>query len=229
MYHRNTNNATFDAREGPVGDVPATGFAEADYAVAHAKNLFRRLTGYPAADRRERDSNAKWGRKAATAADQALAYAKDLFRRLRVHPASDRLDHGHRGAPFGHGTRTEANHAIAYAKDLFRRLTGFPGRAGFLVKKPVSVANATARAMARLARPIRATVWEPYTRIRRRKIAIAQLQALDDRLLADIGLARADIVPTVDGMLRRRDQPVARPVKRLPPAGESRHELPLAA
>jgi len=226
MYTHNTNDATFDAREGPVNVVPATDLAEADYAIAHAKNLFKRLTGYPAADRHERDHGAKWGPKAA---DHALAYAKDLFKRLRVHPAGDRLDHGHRGATFGRGARTEANHAVAYAKDLFKRLTGFPGRAGFLVKKPVSVANATGRAMARLSLLIRETVLEPNTRMRRRKIAIAQLQALDDRLLADIGLARCDIVPTVDGMLGRYEDTVSRPVKRFQPAEESRHELPLAA
>lgn len=80
-----------------------------------------------------------------------------------------------------------------------------------------------------MARLIRATVWEPYTRMRRRMIAIAQLQALDDRLLADIGLARCDIVPTVDGMLDRYEDTAPRPVKRFQPAEESRHELPLAA
>lgn len=60
-------------------------------------------------------------------------------------------------------------------------------------------------------------------------MAIAQLRALDDRLLADIGLSRADIVPTVDGMLAHRDAAALRPVKRSLSANERRQELPLAA
>jgi len=229
MYDHNTNAATFGAREGPVNAVPLMGFSEADYARAYAKNLFKRLTGYPAADRNDRDPGAEQGRKAAAAAGHALAYAKDLFTRLRVHPADDRPDHGHRGATFGRGTRTEANRAMAYAKDVFKRLKSFPATAGSSGKRPFPAANAVGRATARLSRLIRGSVLEPYTRMRRRKAAIAQLRALDDRLLADIGVARGDIVPMVDGMLARRDDAAPRPVKRPGPAEERRHELPLAA
>lgn len=232
MYTNNTDAAMFDAREGPVNVAPATGFAEAEYAMTHAKNLFKRLTSYPAADGPDRNLAAKRGRNAGTAADRGLAYAKELFKRLRVHPADDHHDHVHRVARFGRMARTEADHAMAYAKDLFKRLTGFPGRAGASVRRRFPVANAVDRARARLARLvglIRGSVVEPFARRRRRRIAIAQLEALDDRLLTDIGLARGDIVPTVDGMLARRDDTASRPVKRPWPAEERRHELPLAA
>ncbi len=229
MNTHNTNAETFNAREGPVTVVPAMGFAEADYSVAHAKGLFKRLTGYPAVDRHDRDHDAKSGRKAGTAADHALAYAKDLFTRLRVHPANDRPDHGHRLARFGRMARTEADHAVAYAKDLFKRLKSFPAAAGSPGKRPFLAANAAGRAMARLVGLIRGSIVEPYARMRRRKIAIAQLEALDDRLLSDIGLARGDIAPTVDVMLASRDDTVSRSVKRPLPAEDRRRELPLAA
>jgi uncharacterized protein YjiS (DUF1127 family) len=232
MYTHNTDAATVDAREGPATIVPAIGFAEADYAMAHAKNLFKRLTGYPAVDRHDREHDAKWGRKAGTSADHGVAYAKDLYNRLRVNPADDLHDHGHRLAGFGRMARTEADHAVAYAKDLFKRLKSFPPTAGSSVERSFPAANALGRAMARLSRLIRESVVEPFSSMRRRKIAIAQLESLDDRLLTDIGLARGDILPKVDGMLARRDdtaRSVSRPVKRPLPAEERRHELPLAA
>ena len=61
------------------------------------------------------------------------------------------------------------------------------------------------------------------------RIAIAQLRSLDDHLLADIGLTRGQIELAVDGMLPRRGKPFSRPVGQGVPAGQVRHELPLAA
>lgn len=157
MYDHNTDANTFDAREGPVNVVRPKGFAEADYAMAHAKDLFKRLKGYAAV----RDHGAKWGRKAGATADHALIYARDLFKRLRIHPADDRPDHGHRVTKFGRMARTEADHAMAYAKDLFKRLKSIPATAGSSGKSPFPAANAIGRAMARLARRVRGSVLEP--------------------------------------------------------------------
>jgi uncharacterized protein YjiS (DUF1127 family) len=92
-----------------------------------------------------------------------------------------------------------------------------------------SVAEALRRDRARLARLLRRFVLEPNARRRRRRIAIAQLRMLDDRLLADIGLSRGQIELAVDGMLARRDHPPSRPAAASVPAAEDRYELPLAA
>lgn len=230
MYPNKTDNMTFRAPRGAGQCRSRHGLrAEADYATAYAKNLFKRLTGYPAADPNEGDHSARLGRKAGMADDHGVAYAKDLFKRLRVHPADDRPDRGHRLARFGRMARAEADHAAAYAKSLFKRLTSFPGRAGASIKTPFPVANAIGRAPAPLARWIRRLVLEPYAHGRRRRIAIAQLESLDDRLLADIGLTRNEIEPTVDGILARRDGTLSTSANRSLPAEERRHDLPLAA
>lgn len=49
---------------------------------------------------------------------------------------------------------------------------------------------------------------------RRREIARAELEALDDRTLADIGLSRADIPLAISGRLRPRDPVFGEPVSR---------------
>jgi uncharacterized protein YjiS (DUF1127 family) len=91
-----------------------------------------------------------------------------------------------------------------------------------------SVADAFRQDRVRLARLVR-LVLEPYARRRRRRIAIAQLRTLDNRLLADIGVSRGQIELAVDGMLARRDHARSRPAGESLPAEEDRYELPLAA
>lgn len=99
-----------------------------------------------------------------------------------------------------------------------------------------TVADALRRDLLRLVRVVRRSIVEPYARRRRRRIAIAHLEAMDDRLLADIGLSRSDIELAVDGMLPRPVSDIARPVERFSPdkerflpAEKRWHELPLAA
>lgn len=90
-----------------------------------------------------------------------------------------------------------------------------------------AIASAISRGVLRLARLVRRSILERLARRRRRRIAIAQLKAMDDRLLADIGVARGEIERAVDGMLSLRR--AGRPAERQAPAEESRPELPLAA
>jgi uncharacterized protein YjiS (DUF1127 family) len=92
-----------------------------------------------------------------------------------------------------------------------------------------SVADAVRRDWRRLARLLRRYVLEPYARRRRRRIAIAQLRALDDRLLADIGVTRGLIELAVDGLLAARGEGWPRPSGRSLPTKAPQHELPLAA
>jgi uncharacterized protein YjiS (DUF1127 family) len=101
-----------------------------------------------------------------------------------------------------------------------KNLTATLGRA--------SVADALRRDWRPLARLFRRHVLEPYARRRRRRITIARLRALDDRLLADIGVMRGQIELAVDGVLASRGEGWSRPTRRLPTAAP-RHELPLAA
>lgn len=91
-----------------------------------------------------------------------------------------------------------------------------------------SLADAFRRDRLRLSRLVRRFILEPHARRRRRRIAVAQLRSLDDRLLADIGLTRGQIELAVDGMLARRGHTLSRPGGRSLPAAEGR-ELPLAA
>ncbi len=92
-----------------------------------------------------------------------------------------------------------------------------------------SVADAFRRDRERLARLFRA-IREPFARRRRRRIAVAQLRMLDDRLLADIGLGRGQIELAVDGMLAPRGHTRPRPAEEaLPMEEDDRYELPLAA
>ena len=78
-------------------------------------------------------------------------------------------------------------------------------------------------------RRARRSILEPYARRRRRRIAIAQLKALDDRLLADIGVQRNDIERTVDAMLARRNDTVSPPAALAVSTEDRRHDLPHAA
>jgi uncharacterized protein YjiS (DUF1127 family) len=54
-----------------------------------------------------------------------------------------------------------------------------------------------------LVQLVRLWILKPYARRRRRKLTVRQLAALDDRMLADIGLSRNEIAPAVDGNLTR--------------------------
>jgi uncharacterized protein YjiS (DUF1127 family) len=114
------------------------------------------------------------------------------------------------------GTRRERPPAIN-GKDLPETL----GRA--------SVAHEVRRNWRSLTRLLRRYVLEPYARRRRRRLAIAQLRALDDRLLADLGVMRGQIELAVDGLLVSRGEGWSRPGGRSLPIEKPRHELPLAA
>ena len=92
-----------------------------------------------------------------------------------------------------------------------------------------AIADAISRGILRLARRVRRSIVEPFARRRRRGVAIAQLRALDDSLLADIGLTRGEIEVAVDGMLTRRGKSFSRPIGRGVPTEEARHDLPMAA
>lgn len=92
-----------------------------------------------------------------------------------------------------------------------------------------SVGDAIRRDRLGLARLVRRSVLEPYARMRRRRIAIAQLRTLNDHLLADIGLTRGQIELAVDGKIARRGETFSRPAGRGSSVEEVRHELPLAA
>lgn len=251
------------ADDGPRAVFPAMGFTEADYAMAYAKDAFKRLTGHSAADRRAHV------RSAGTKAEQAMAYAEDTFARMRgIRPA-------HPHDPVARGARTagtQADRAMVYANEMFRRLRGLPAQEplhsdrrqnepcqrGFwrprrsggglcnagrrhlhmartampapsFVDEPFPIATAIRRGIGRLALLIRGSILEPYARRRRRRIAISQLRALDDRLLADIGVQRNVIEWVVDGLLARRDNVVSPPAARSGPSENRRHDLPLAA
>jgi uncharacterized protein YjiS (DUF1127 family) len=244
MYMGKTDGMILDTRKAPKDVVPVIGLAEADLAMAYAKDMFKRLTGYPAENRHDRGAERR--RRAGAEAERAMAYAEDTFARMKGYRPEHPHDRDHRfeyGDPGGNRVAgrvrvagREVEPAMAYAKDLFKRLKGFRARGPFdpdfartAKTKGSSIADAIGLALARVARLIRRSVLEPYARGRRRRIAIAALVALDDRLLADIGLRRGDIEPTVDGMLARRDDASPPPVTRFPPAEERRHDLPLAA
>jgi uncharacterized protein YjiS (DUF1127 family) len=78
---------------------------------------------------------------------------------------------------------------------------------------PIAVHDAAPR------RPnlVRRAIIAPLLRRRRRRAAMADLEALSDHLLADIGLARNDIPKAVDALLTRdpaapvRQRPVTPP------------------
>lgn len=92
-----------------------------------------------------------------------------------------------------------------------------------------SVAEALRRDRVRLRRLFRRLVLEPLARSRRRRAAIDHLKAMDDRLLADIGLMRGQIELAVDGNLERRREILPRLASTRPSPIEGAQELPLAA
>jgi uncharacterized protein YjiS (DUF1127 family) len=272
MYDPKADERTFDDHKGRQAVFPA--MTEADHAMAYAKEAFKRLTGYPAEERRVRG--------ASMGAAGAMAYAEDIFTRMKGYRMNHPYDfdyhlHRHRArddhVARGGGMRgTQAERAMIYAKDVFKRLRGLPaqeplgsnrcqdevhqhrrqhpGQSGGGLRNngrrhlhTVSTAKmvssylrgfllfvtAVGRAMMRLALLIRRSILDPYARRRRRRIALAQLKALDDRLLADIGLSRNNIERVVDDMLARRDDTSSHSATRSLPTEDRRHDLPLAA
>jgi uncharacterized protein YjiS (DUF1127 family) len=236
--------------------------------MAYATDAFKRLTGYPAEERRVRG--------ASTGADGAMAYAQDIFARMRgarpdhpydfayhLHRLSACDDHGARG---GGMPGTQAEWAVIYGKEVFSRLRGpeplgsnhrqdegrqhrrqHPSRSGgglhddgrrdlFMVSAAKTMsfclsglrafAIAVGRAMMRLARR---SILKPYIRRRRRRIAIAQLKALDNRLLADIGVRRNDIERIVDRLLASRDNTMSGRAALSSPTENRQHDRRLAA
>lgn len=92
-----------------------------------------------------------------------------------------------------------------------------------------SVADAFRRDCRFMARLFRRFVLQPYLQRRRRRIAIARLAALDDRVLADIGLSRYEIEEAVDDMLAQDGSATRRQLHRPSPIDESERELRQAA
>lgn len=269
MYDSKTEKRTFDDHKGPQAVFPA--MTEADRAVAHAKDAFKRLTADPAEERHVRGASAE--------AVGAMAYAEDIFARLRGDRPNHPYDFGyhlHRyPARDGNVARggdmpgTQAEWAVIYAKDVFRRLRGqepldserlqdevrqqrrqHPGRLGnglrddgrrhlpktrtaktasFSLNGFLAFATAVGRAVMRLPLLIHRSVLESYARRRQRRIAIAQLKALDNRILADIGVRRNDIERIVDRLLASRDNAMSAPAALSSPTEDRRHDRRLAA
>ncbi len=166
------------------------------------------------------------GQARGTQANWAMIYARDVFRRLRGLPAQEALGHDRCPDNVRQQRHQHSSRPDGYQRDDGRQPVrlepssscGFP-----------SVVTAVGQAMMRLALLIRRSILEPYARRRRRKIAIAQLQALDDRLLADIGVRRNDIERTVDRILTRRDESMSVPAALSLPTEEYQEAKRMAA
>ncbi len=216
MYDFKTNERIFDD-DKKTGSVYPT-VASADHTMAYAKEVFKRLTGYRAEERPFRSP--------ITGAAGARVYAEDMFARMRGRRPDHPYDYGYYldGCPLhaGHGARGEgqapgirSDGAMIPGGKVFRRLCGLSGQkpvgperrpdtvrvAPSSTSRAVSLARAVKEGVMRLALLIRRLILEPYARRRRRKIGIAQLQALDERILADIGVQRNDIERIVDRLL----------------------------
>lgn len=219
MYIHKTDDMILETRKRANEGHLMMDATKIGYPMMYARDLFKRLTGHGA-------KHAEHGAHgtAMREAHRALRYAEDTFARMKGHnarhaPNYERRDRDWRpmnvpthGEAAGAKIDNKEHHAVAYALDLFKRLRGLPVLHRDLAHRPTAdatagvwpVADALRRIMRRGAKLLRKGVLERYLRRRRRRIAIAQLQALDDRLLADIGLRRNDIERTVDGLLTRR-------------------------
>ena len=228
MYDPKTDDRTFSGREKTRAVLPIMGSTtETSYAMAYAMDVFKRLTGEPAEKRHHHIQIV------GTEADQAMAYAKDMFRRLRGLPEQEPLGSNRRQdkvrqhrlqRPSRSGGRLRNAgrrhpHTVSTAETVSSSVGGF-----------LLILTAIGRVMMRLTLLIRRSILEPYALRRRRRIAIAQLKALDDRLLADIGVQRNDIERTVDSMLAaRRDDTVSPSTAPALSTEDCRHDLPRAA
>ena len=167
-----------------------------------------------------------------TQAEWAVIYGKEVFRRLRGFPAPEPLDSNHRQDEVRQHRRQHPSRSggglhddgprdllmVSTAKTMSFCLSGFR-----------AFAIAVGRAMMRLGLLIRRSSLEPYARRRRRRIAIAQLKALDNRLLADIGVRRNDIERIVDRLLASRGNTMSAPGALSSPTEDRRHDRRLVA
>lgn len=237
-------------RDGAIGEHARTDATKIGDPMTYAGDLANRLTGYGMVRARHRAH----GAAVASEGARALCYAEYTFARMKGHKAGAVPDYGEGGhewpgrdgrrmnGPAGGETAGARNgkrehHAVAYALDLFKRLRGLPVLHRDPAHRPAAdatagvrpAAEALRRVMGRGARLLRKGVLERYLRRRRRRLAIAELQALDDRLLADIGLRRNDIERAVDGLLARRGAAPATPVRRRSPVTSDEDHWRLAA
>lgn len=206
----------------PAGDrIHRGAITGADGAKVYAEDIFARLRGnrpdhpydygYYLQDWPRLDDGYSPGGGAAprTRAEWAMVYARDMFRRLRALPAEEPLHPERRPHTVRHQRHTLAGHYDDGSRDDGRRLRHPDDTAKTApshLRRFPSVAIAVRRGMMRLALLIRRSVLEPYARRRGRKTALAQLKALDDWLLADIGVRRNDIERIVDRLLAGRDE-----------------------
>lgn len=207
-------------------------------AMAYAEDIFARVRGdrpdhpydfgYPLHRHPARDGDiARGGGMPCTQAEWAVIYAKDVFRRLRgpeplgsERPQDEVRQHRrqHPSQQPGGGRRDDGGrylHMASAAKTASSCLSGF-----------LAFATAVGRAVMRLARR---SILEPYAHRRRRRIAIAQLKALDNRILADIGVRRNDIERIVDRLLASRDNTMSVPAALSPLTEDRRGDRRLAA
>jgi uncharacterized protein YjiS (DUF1127 family) len=213
---------------------------EAVGAMAYAEDVFARVRGdrpnhpydfgyhlhrHPAQDGNVAQRDETPGAQA----EWAVIYAKDVFRRLRgaaplgsSRPQDEvRQQRCQHPSQSGNGLHDDGRRHLL---ETCTAKTASFSRSGLLAFAP-----AVGRAMMRLALLIRRSVLEPYARRRRRRIAIAQLEALDSRLLADIGVRRNDIERIVDRLLARRDNAVSASAALSSPTEERPHDRRLAA
>lgn len=221
------------AEERRVQDAGAVG------AMAYAEDIFARVRGdrpnhpydfgYHLHRHPTQGNVAQRDETPGAQAEWAVIYAKDVFRRLRGaelfgpdcpqdEVRQQRCQHP--GQP-GIGPRDDGR------RHLLETCT--TKAASFSLSGLLAFATAVGRAMMRLALLIRTSVLEPYARRRRRRIAIAQLEALDSRLLADIGVRRNDIERVVDRLLARRDNAMSAPAALSSPTEDRPHDRRLAA
>lgn len=219
MYIHRTDDNTFKTRKRAHEGHPIMDARKVGDPTMYANDLFHRLTGYGVVRAHHRAHGTP-----ATEDHRALRYAEDTLARMKGRKPGYEPDlgrrrmNGPRRSEDAAVANTTAGHhpatvpAMAYARDLFKRLRGLPALhrddpahrpLPETMAEPLPVAEALRRVLRTTARLLRIGVVERYLCRRRRRVAVAQLQALDGRLLADIGLRRNDIERTVDGLMRR--------------------------
>jgi uncharacterized protein YjiS (DUF1127 family) len=218
-----------DASTGAVG------------AMAYAEDIFARVRGdrpnhpydfgYHLHRHPAQDGNvAQRDETPGTQAEWAVIYAKDVFRRLRGQEPlgsprpQDEVRQQRRQHPgrAGGGLRDDGR------RHLLETCTA--KTASFSLSGLLAFATAVGRAMMRPgAADPQISPGAVCARRRRRRIAIAQLEALDSRLLADIGVRRNDIERIVDRLLARRDNAMSASAALSSPTEDRPHDRRLAA